>query len=97
MRVNIMGSDQRIVRCARVSFGKDQEVDKERDIKLIKYLLQHKHASPFEHIIIAIEGDKKLWLEILGKVENPAVQIYYSMVLLWVPPQKPVCCFLLAF
>ena len=42
MRVYIMGSDQRIVRCARVSFGKDQEVVKERDIKLIKYLLQPK-------------------------------------------------------
>lgn len=83
MRVNIMGSDQRIVRCARVSFGKDQEVDKERDIKLIKYLLQHKHASPFEHIVIAIEGDKELWLEILGKVENPAVQIYYSKGFIW--------------
>jgi len=42
-----MGSDQRIVRCARVSFAKDTFVDEFRDKKLIRYLFKHKHASPF--------------------------------------------------
>ncbi|MFN7065272.1 MAG: FAD-dependent thymidylate synthase [Aquificaceae bacterium] len=84
MKVHIMGSDQRIVRCARVSFGKDHEVDKERDIKLIRYLLQHKHASPFEHVIIAIEISRASWLELVGKIDTPAVQVYYSGGFLWI-------------
>lgn len=83
MKIHIMGSDQRIVRCARVSFAKDQEVDKDRDIKLIRYLLEHRHASPFEHVIIAIEGDKALWLEIISKLYSPAIQIYYSEGFIW--------------
>ncbi|MFN3870455.1 MAG: FAD-dependent thymidylate synthase [Aquificaceae bacterium] len=83
MKVHIMGSDQRIVRCARVSFAKDYEIDKERDIKLIKYLLNHRHASPFEHVIIAIEAPRSLWLELIEKVDNPAVQLYYSGGYLW--------------
>ncbi|MEN3028819.1 MAG: FAD-dependent thymidylate synthase, partial [Aquificaceae bacterium] len=78
MKVFFMGSDQRIVRCARVSFDKDHKVDKERDIKLIKYLLQHRHASPFEHVIIAIQTDKGFWLSTLEKLTSPAVQVYYS-------------------
>ncbi len=83
MKVHIMGSDQRIVRCARVSFGRDQEVNVERDIKLIRYLLKHKHASPFEHVIIAVEADKSLWLDLLSRIENPAVQLYYSGGFIW--------------
>ncbi len=83
MKIHVMGSDQRIVRCARVSFDKDQQVDQERDKKLIKYLLEHKHASPFEHIIIAFEGDKKLWLEMLSNLPSPAVQVYYSAGFIW--------------
>jgi len=65
MKVHIMGSDQRIVRCARVSFAKDEEVDKERDTRLIRYLFQHKHASPFEHVIIAFEAAKSFGLKSL--------------------------------
>ncbi len=83
MKVHIMGSDQRIVRCARVSFAKDEEVDKERDTRLIRYLFQHKHASPFEHVIIAFEADKELWLEILKNLPSPAVQVYYSKGYIW--------------
>ena len=83
MKVYIMGSDQRIVRCARVSFGKDNQVDKDRDVKLIKYLLQHRHASPFEHIIVAIEASQDLWLKILKGLPSPAVQVYYSGGYMW--------------
>ncbi|QWK18898.1 MAG: FAD-dependent thymidylate synthase [Hydrogenobacter thermophilus] len=78
MKVHIMGSDQRIVRCARVSFAKDAEVDKERDKKLIKYLFENKHASPFEHVIIAFEGEKSLWLELIEKVSSPVFQLYWA-------------------
>jgi len=78
-----MGSDQRVVRAARVSFGKDEEVDEFRDKKLIRYLFKHKHASPFEHNIIAIKSDKKDWLSIISKLNNPAVQIYYAGGYMW--------------
>ena len=40
------GNDATIVRSARVSFGNDSEEDElsERDIKLIKYLINNKHT-----------------------------------------------------
>ena len=47
-----MGSDKTVVNSARVSFGKhilSFDTDKERNIKLIKYLAKHKHKSPFGH------------------------------------------------
>ena len=83
MKVYLMGSDQRIVRCARVSFGKDDQVDKQRDVKLIKYLLTHKHASPFEHVIIAIGEKKDKWIDIITKIDNPSIQVYYSEGFIW--------------
>ena len=83
MEVLFMGSDQRAVRCARVSFGKDDKVDPQRDKKLIRYLIKHKHASPFEHNIVAVKGSKDLWLSLLEKAQNPTVQIYYSGGYLW--------------
>ncbi|MDQ7083013.1 MAG: FAD-dependent thymidylate synthase [Aquificota bacterium] len=83
MDVFVMGSDQRSVRCARVSFGKDEKVDPERDKKLLRYLFRHRHASPFEHNIIAFRADKEEWLNVLGELENPTVQIYYSGGYIW--------------
>ena len=73
-----MGSDQRVVRCARVSFAKDQKVDELRDKKLIRYLFVHRHASPFEHNIIAFEYPKEEWINLISSFENPTIQIYYS-------------------
>lgn len=44
------GSDKMIVNAARVSFGKDSDTPlDERDEKLIKYLVAHKHTSTLEH------------------------------------------------
>ncbi len=83
MQINFMGSDQRSVRCARVSFGKDEQTDPQRDKKLLRYLYKHKHASPFEHNIVAFEGSKKDWLSILEKIDNPTVQIYHSGGYIW--------------
>ncbi|MDQ7038233.1 MAG: FAD-dependent thymidylate synthase [Aquificota bacterium] len=79
-----MGSDQRSVRCARVSFGKDDKVDPERDKKLLRFLFRHRHASPFEHNIIAFEIDREGWLRILSRLNNPTVQIYYSGGYAWI-------------
>ncbi|MBI5744583.1 MAG: FAD-dependent thymidylate synthase [Elusimicrobia bacterium] len=48
--IEFMGGDQRAVESARVSFGsvsKGEALDK----KLIEYLLEHGHFSPFEHSV----------------------------------------------
>lgn len=58
--IDHMGSDLSVVNAARVSFGKESEWDflgteiwdctlKAKDAKLIKYLAEHKHFSPFGH------------------------------------------------
>lgn len=50
--INTMGTDKCIVDSARVSFNKDNHEDSkltDRDTKLIKYLADNKHTSPFEH------------------------------------------------
>ena len=51
--LNTMGSDLEVVNAARVSFDKASELidDKiqDRDIKLIRYLAEHGHWTPFTH------------------------------------------------
>lgn len=46
------GTDVMFVNAARVSFGAHKEVLDDKDIKLIKYLIDHDHTSPFEHCSI---------------------------------------------
>ena len=50
--VQHMGSDLTVVNSARVSFGKQKKHMDERDIKLISYLIRHKHTSTLEHCSI---------------------------------------------
>lgn len=47
--IRVSGSDLDVVNAARVSYGKTSNQLTERDEKLIKYLIEHKHTSPFEH------------------------------------------------
>jgi len=56
--VDHMGSDLSVANAARVSFGKESEMEentwgpptlKDKDAKLINYLAKHKHISPFGH------------------------------------------------
>ena len=56
--IDHMGSDLTVANAARVSFGKTSEMEddpwgppklKKKDDKLIRYLAQHKHISPFGH------------------------------------------------
>jgi thymidylate synthase (FAD) len=47
--INIFGDDLMIVNAARVSYGKTKSELDEKDIKLLKYLKDHKHTSPFRH------------------------------------------------
>ena len=56
-----MGTDLTVANAARVSFGKQSEMDtsdvwgppklKDKDAKLIRYLAKHKHISPFGHCL----------------------------------------------
>ena len=46
--VDFMGGDDRAVQAARVSFG-DVSKGPEQDKRLIKYLMEHAHHTPFEH------------------------------------------------
>jgi thymidylate synthase (FAD) len=47
-----MGDDSAVVDAARVSYGQDEltGLEPDRDEKLIRYLLRHRHTSPFEHV-----------------------------------------------
>jgi len=47
--VQHMGSDLTVVNSARVSFGKNKAILDERDEKLIRYLIEHRHTSVLEH------------------------------------------------
>ena len=47
--IDKMGSDLSVVNAARVSFAKNQSQLEEKDEKLIKYLAEHEHWSPFAH------------------------------------------------
>jgi|TARA_R110001583_G_scaffold16234_4_gene66120 thymidylate synthase (FAD) len=47
-----MGTDLTIVNSARVSFGKQKDSLDKKDKRLIKYLVNHKHTSTFEHNVI---------------------------------------------
>ena len=50
--VQHMGEDITIVNAARVSFGQQKKSMDEKDTKLIKYLINHKHTSTLEHNVI---------------------------------------------
>jgi thymidylate synthase (FAD) len=43
------GNDTNIVNSARVSFGKNISEIGEKDLKLIRFLLEHNHGTPLEH------------------------------------------------
>ena len=45
---NFSGGDESVIRSARVSYGQGSKGE-EADRKLIAYMLQNKHGSPFEH------------------------------------------------
>jgi len=50
--VEHMGSDLTVVNSARVSFGKHKEKLDEKDERLIRYLIKHRHTSTLEHNLI---------------------------------------------
>jgi thymidylate synthase (FAD) len=57
-----MGSDLTIVNAARVSFGAHRDELNDKDIKLIKYLISHKHTSTLEHNIVTFRFKVPLFI-----------------------------------
>ena len=53
--VEHMGSDLSVVNAARVSFNKESQELKESDKKLIKFLIDNNHFSPFRHCNLEFE------------------------------------------
>lgn len=51
--VNAMGDEATIVNAARVSFGKAVATMAEREVVLLKYLIDNRHTSPLEHVVFS--------------------------------------------
>ena len=60
--ISHMGTDLSVVNAARVSFGSEKEEVDEKDIKLINYLMDHNHSSPFEHCTLTFKFTVPLFI-----------------------------------
>jgi thymidylate synthase (FAD) len=56
------GSDLTVVNAARVSLGKHVDEFTEKDAKLIKYLADHEHTSPFFHPQARFRMKMPIWM-----------------------------------
>jgi thymidylate synthase (FAD) len=52
--IDHMGSDLSVVNAARVSFGKRKSTFEDGDAKLLAYLAEHEHTSPFRHTALTL-------------------------------------------
>ncbi len=59
--VDYMGSDQRIVQAARVSYGSGTKTVRQ-DKGLINYLMKHDHTSPFEQVILTFHAKMPIFV-----------------------------------
>ena len=53
--VDVLGSDLTVVNSARVSYNKATDTLRDEDLKLIRYLANHGHTSPFRHATLQFE------------------------------------------
>lgn len=53
--VDVLGNDLSVANAARVSYDKQSSEMSERDAKLIKFLWEEKHTSPFRHAALTFE------------------------------------------
>ena len=67
-----MGSDLTTVEAARVSFNRGATTLGEREERLIAYLAEHEHTSPFRHAMLMLRFKaplfvaRQLWKHIVG-------------------------------
>ena len=60
--IDHMGTDLSTVNSARVSFDKVKDVFDDKDEKLIKYLADHKHMTPFRHNAVQLRCHAPIFL-----------------------------------
>lgn len=62
--VNVLGDDLSIVRAARVSHSAEWRTgdDADKDEKLLAYMMDHGHTSPFEHAVFTFEVQAPLFV-----------------------------------
>lgn len=60
--VDVMGNDSSVSNSARVSFNKWKEEFDAQDAKLIKYLADHKHMTPFRHTQVQLRCKAPIFL-----------------------------------
>ena len=60
--VSHMGSDLTVVNSARVSFGSTRMELDNRDRKLIRYLISHRHTSTLEHCVVTYKFTVPLYI-----------------------------------
>ena len=73
--VDSLGNDLTVVNSARVSFGKRKKYWDKSDEHLVRYLVKHKHFSPFRHLqvqfhIKAPEFVMRQWYKHVVGIEN---------------------------
>jgi len=82
--IDHMGSDLTVVNAARVSFGKQKESLDRQDEKLIAYLAEHEHWTPFAHpqLTFRIKAPffvaRQLFKHKVGLTENEVSRRYVS-------------------
>lgn len=59
--IDVMGSDQSVVNAARVSYREARRLSEDK--QLLRYLLRHRHTSPFEmcEIVLRVECPFVIW------------------------------------
>jgi len=57
-----MGGDERVVDAARVSYGGKEARTIRDNKKLIFYLMQHEHTSPFEQVVLTIQAKMPIFV-----------------------------------
>ena len=60
--INHMGDPLTAVNAARVSYGSESKELTDKDKKLIKYLADHQHMSPFEHLTLTVKIECPLYI-----------------------------------
>lgn len=60
--IDWMGDDLTAVNSARVSFGRTSADLEDKDIKLLQYLAEHRHTSPFEHCSVTFRARVPLFV-----------------------------------
>lgn len=92
--LDVMGSDESIIRAARVSFLKETKGIADKEIGLINYLVKHNHWSPFSHaqiqfrITCPIFVERQIFKTIVGVSVNSASGRYVDFSdSYWMPEQ----------